>query len=63
MKVSEDLGLFVLPLKVLGCSVAFSLLEVGGYVETPLQEQANSSNTIRANQSRSSSDGNQSQRK
>lgn len=40
-----------------------SLLEVGGHVETPLQEQANSSITISANQSRGSSDGTQSQRK
>lgn len=39
MKVSEDLGLFVLPLMVLGCSVVYSLLEVGGYVETPLRDK------------------------
>lgn len=37
MKVSEDLGLFVLPLMALSCSVVYSLLEVGGYVETPLR--------------------------
>lgn len=39
MKVSEDLGLFVLPLMVLGCSVVYSLLEVGGYVETPRRDE------------------------
>lgn len=39
MKVSEDLGLFVLPLMVVGCSVVYSLLEVSGYVETPLRDK------------------------
>lgn len=39
MKVSKDLGLFVPPLMVLGCSVVYSLLEVGGYVETPLRDK------------------------
>lgn len=39
MKVSEDLELFVLLLMVLSCSVVYSLLEVGGYVETPLRNK------------------------
>lgn len=39
MKVSKHLELFVHPLMVLGCSVVDSLLEVGGYVETPLRDK------------------------